>query len=62
MSDLSREVVPDKWSLNRERPVTKALKFPARTKKELYHLNWNWSVQEGVYTERHDDRYSGRVP
>ena len=28
MSDLSRKAVPDKGSLNRERPVTKALKFP----------------------------------
>ena len=32
MSDVSRKVVPDKGSLNRERPVTKALKFPSCTR------------------------------
>ena len=32
MLDVSRKVVPDKGSLNRERPVTKALKFPSCTR------------------------------
>ena len=40
MSDVSRKVVSDKGSLNRERPVTKALKFPSCTRK-IFHLNWN---------------------
>ena len=31
MSDVSRKVVPDKRSLNRERPVTKAPKFSSCT-------------------------------
>ena len=38
---VSRKVVLDKGSLNRERPVTKALKFPSCTRKEVFHLNWN---------------------
>ena len=42
MSDESRKVVPDKESLNRERPVTKALKFPSCTRQRFFsHLNWN---------------------
>ena len=41
---MSRKVVLDKGSLNRERPVTKALKFPSCTRKSCCfspHLNWN---------------------
>ena len=33
VSDVSEKVVPDKGSLNRERPATKALKFPSCTRK-----------------------------
>ena len=36
MAGVSRKVVPDKGSLNRERPATKALKFPSCTKKVLF--------------------------
>ena len=41
MSDVSRMVVPDKGSLNREQLVTNALKFPSCTIKKYFHLNWN---------------------
>ena len=52
MSDMSRKVLPDKGSLNRERPVTKALKFPFCTRK-TFHLN---RVRAEVYTgQRQDD-------
>ena len=54
MSDVRRKTVPDKGRLNRERPVTKALEFPS---SELERR-----VRDGVYTERQDDRYGGRVP
>ena len=66
MSDVSRKVVPDKGSPNRERPVTKALSFhlaqegvcsPPPPPSELERR-----VREGVYTERRDDRYGGWVP
>ena len=60
MSDVSREVVPDKGSLNGERPATKALKFPSCTR--VFSSELEWRMQEGVYAERHDDRYGGRVP
>ena len=40
MWDVSRKVVPHKRSLDRERPVTKALKFPSCTRKTVFHLNW----------------------
>ena len=53
---VSRKVVLDKGSLNRERPVTKALKFPSCTRKRNRH------GREGVSTERTDDRYGGRIP
>ena len=39
LSDVNRNVVPDKGSLNRERPVTKALQFPPCT--ICFHLKWN---------------------
>ena len=62
MSDVSRKVVPDKGSLNRERLATKALKFPSCTRKFcFFHLNWNVESEECI-TERHDDRYGGGVP
>ena len=51
MSDVSRKVVPDKGSLHRERPVTKALKFPSRTRKTVFHLR----LREGEYTEKNED-------
>ena len=41
---VSRKVVLDKGSLNRERPVTKALRFPSCTRTNFLNLNWN-----GVY-------------
>ena len=55
MSDVNRKVVPDKGSLNRERPVTKAHKFPSCTDRILSsELEWR--------VERHDDEDGGRVP
>ena len=42
MLDVSRKVVPDKGSLNRERPVTKVRKFPSSTRK-IFFLRLNWS-------------------
>ena len=39
MSDVNRNVVPDKGSLNRERPVAKALQFASCT--ICFHLKWN---------------------
>ena len=60
MSDVSRKVVPDKWSLNRERPVTKPLSFHL-AQKRVVSSELERSLR-GVYIERHDDRYGGRVP
>ena len=45
-SDMNRKVVPDKGSLHRERPITKALKFPSRTRKNVFHLNWNGGCEK----------------
>ena len=54
------KIVPDKGSLNRERPVIKVFILH---KKELFSLSeLKRRVREGVYTERHGDRYGGRVP
>ena len=57
---MSRKVVPDKGSLNREGPVTKAFHFPPCT-RILFHLNWNGECEKECI-ERHDDRYGGRAP
>ena len=49
---VSRKVVLDKGSLNRERPVTKALKFPSCTRKSFFPI-WtgiNWE-RRSVYRE-----------
>ena len=54
MSDVSRKVVPDKGSLNRERPVTKVIQFPSCSRK----LNWN-GVFETECIQR--DRMTGMV-
>ena len=63
MSDVGRKTVPDKGRLNRERTVTKALAFPVCTGKSLFFSSkMEWRVRDGVYTERQDDRYGGRVP
>ena len=62
MSDVSRKFVPDKRSLNREHGVTRALKFPSCTRKSFPPFELERGVREGVYTERHDDRYGGSVP
>ena len=62
MLDVSRKVVPDKGSLNRERPVTKARKFPSSTRKIFFSSSeLERSVREGVYTERNNERYGGRI-
>ena len=46
VSDVSRKVDSAKGSLNRQRPVTKALKFH---KKELFPpLYWNWDASRPV--------------
>ena len=64
MSDVGRKTVPDKWRLNRRRPVTKALEFPFCTGKSFFFFSSELErrVRDGVYTERKDDRYGGRVP
>ena len=57
MSDVGRKAVPDKGHLNRERPVTKALEFP------FFLVFFSSQLErDGVYTERQDDRYGGKVP
>ena len=61
MSDVGRKTVPDKGRLNRERPVTKALEFPFCTGKSFF-IELERRVRGGVYTERQDDKYGGRVP
>ena len=55
MLDLRKKIVPDKGSRNRQRPVTKALKFLSRKKIKDFQLGRR--VQDGEYTERQDDRY-----
>ena len=62
MSDVGEKTVPDKGRLNRERPVTKALEFPFCSGIFFFSSELERSVQDGVYTERQDDRYGGRVP
>ena len=62
MSDVGRKTVQDKGRLNRDRPVTKALEFPFCTGKYFSSSELERRVRDGVYTERHDDRYGGRVP
>ena len=56
-----QKVVLDKGSLHRDPPVTKALKFPSCTRKSFSPSELEWTVREGVYTERNDDRYGGRI-
>ena len=51
------EGVPDKGNLNRERSVTKTFKFPSCTR--VYMI---WTGTDGVYTERHVNMYSDKVP
>ena len=46
-------------SLNRERPVTKPLSFHL-AQERVFSSELEWRVQ-GVYTERHNDRYGGMV-
>ena len=62
MSDVGGggKVIPDKGRLNRERPVTKALEFPFFTGKS-FSSELGRRVRDGVYTERQNDRYGGRV-
>ena len=57
MSDVGRKIVPDKGRLNRDRPVTKALKFPFCTGKffVFFSSELERRVRDGVYTERQDD-------
>ena len=62
MSDVGRKTVPDKGRLNKERPVTKALEFPFFARERVFSLELERRVRDGVYTERQDDRYGGRVP
>ena len=62
MLDVGRRTVPDKGDLNRERPVTKALEFPFCTGKRVFSSELERTERDGVYTERQDDRYGGRVP
>ena len=63
MSDVGKEVVPDKSRLNRERPVTKALEFPSCTGKSFFFPSeLERGVRDAVYTEKQDDGYGGREP
>ena len=62
MSDVGKTVVPDKGRLNRKRPVTKALEFPSCTRKIFSPSEMERRVRDGVYTEKQDDKYGGRVP
>ena len=66
MSDVGRKTVPYKGRLDRERPVTKALEFPFCTGKFFliffFKSELERGIRDGVYTERQDDRYGGRVP
>ena len=57
MSDVGRKTVPVKGRLNRERPVTKAL-----SQERVFSSELERRVRDGVYTERQEDRYGGRVP
>ena len=54
MSDVSRKVVPDKGSLNRERPVTKPLSF-LLAQERGFSCELERRARVGVYTERHDN-------
>ena len=66
MSDVGRKTVPDKGRLNRERPVTKALEFPFCTGNSCFVVVFSSEpeqrVRDRLYTEKQEDRYSGRVP
>ena len=62
MLDVSRKVVPDKDSLNRERPVTTTFKSPSCTTTVSFPAKLERSVRKGVYTYIQDDRYGGWVP
>ena len=57
---MSRTVVPDKGSLYRERPVTKALKFPSCTAKSVFHLKWNGVCEENGLASRVEGDKSAR--
>ena len=66
MSDVSRKIVPDKWSLNREPTGNQRPKVSILHKKGwgfvLFScLNWN-GMCEKECVQRHDDRYGGTVP
>ena len=64
MSYVRRKTVPGKGRLNRERPLTKALEFPFCSGKSFFVFfssELERRVRDGVYTERQDDRYGGRV-
>ena len=57
MSDVSRNIVPDKGSLNKDRQVTKPLVSVLHKKELFFSSELEWNVREGVHTERHDNRY-----
>ena len=52
MSDVSRKVVPNEGSLNRTTGKPKRA-FSSEVERR---------VRDGVHSERHGDRYGGRVP
>ena len=65
---MSGKVVSNKGSLDREGLVTKALKFPSRTRKSFVFVFWSDSelkqrvqLQDRMYTRRQGDRFGGRV-
>ena len=51
MSDVGREIVPDKGRLIRELLVTKALEFPFCTGKSFFIGTGTESVEKSVYRE-----------
>ena len=74
VSDMRSRVVPDKGRLNREQPVTKALKFSSCKRKSFigvcvgfffFFLSFSSEpegrVRDGEYTEKQDGGYGVRV-
>ena len=59
---MGRKTVPDKGRLNRGRLVTKAFEFPFCTGKSFFPSELEQRVRDRLYTEKQEDRYSGRVP
>ena len=57
MLDVSRKVVPDKRSLNRERPVTKALTFPSCTRVFSFELEQEYDEPFFSLEQEYDEPF-----